>query len=57
MPRDRLYSHVVEQRESFVHIAVQDQEARFPNPPDRTRRRVALRTHLDRTPGPRASAG
>ena len=54
---DRRHSHVVEQRQAFSHVAVQDQQACFCDPSDRTRRRVAPRADLDRAPGPRASTG
>ena len=54
---DRRHSHVVEQREALLDITVQDQQACFCDPPDCTRRRVALRAHLDGAPGPGASTG
>ena len=57
VPGDRRHSHGVEQRQALLDITVQDQQACFCDPPDCTRRRVALRAHLDGAPGPRASTG
>ena len=54
---DRRHSHVVEQREAVLDITVQNQQACFCDLSDCTRRRVALRAHLDGAPGPRASTG
>ena len=43
---------LLEQRQTFLDIAVQDEQPCLCYPCDGARRRVILRTHLDGTPGP-----
>ena len=57
VPGDGRHPGLVEQRQTLLDVAVQDEQPRFCYPSDGARRRVTLRTHLDGTPGPSPSAG
>jgi 4-oxalocrotonate tautomerase len=57
VPGDRRHPGLVEQRQTLLDIAVQDEQPGFCHPSDGACRRVARRTHLDGTPGPLPSAG
>ena len=57
LPRDGRDPGLVEQRQTLLDFAVQDQQPGFGHPSDGARRRVTRRTHLDRPPGPLPSAG
>ena len=57
VPGDRRHPGFVEQRQTLLDIAVQDEQPGLCYPSDGARRRVTLRTHLDGTPGPLPSAG
>ena len=50
--RDQRHPDLVEQGEAFPHVAAQNEEPGFCDPSDGARCRVALRTDLDRAPGP-----
>jgi hypothetical protein len=54
--RDHRHAHLVEQRETLPHVAVQNQEPGLCDPSEGARRRVAPRTDLDGTPGPVSGA-
>ena len=56
LARDGRDPGLVEQRQTLLDFAVQDQQAGFGHPADGARRRVTRRTHLDRPPGPLPSA-
>ena len=53
---DHRDAHFVEERETFVHVAAQDEEPRLGHPPDSEGRRVAPLTDLDGASGPVAGA-
>ncbi|MGH2499625.1 MAG: hypothetical protein ACRDF0_06005, partial [Candidatus Limnocylindria bacterium] len=57
VPGDRRHPDLVEQRQTLLDIAVQDDQPRLCYPSEGARRLVTLRTNLDGTPGPRPSAG
>ena len=54
--RDHRHPHLVEQGETFPHVAAQNQEPGLCDPSEGARRRVASRTDLDRAPGPLSRA-
>ena len=56
VPGDRRHSHFVEQRQTFLDIAVQDAQPSCRHSSDGARRSVALRAHLDGALGPLPSA-
>ena len=53
---DHRHAHLVEERETFPHVAAQDEEPRFCHPSDSEGRRVAPRTDLDGASGPVSGA-
>ena len=57
LPGDRRHPGLVEQRQTLLDFAVQDEQPGFGHPSDGARRRVTRRTHLDGPPGPLPSAG
>ncbi len=57
LPGDRRHPGLVEQRQTLLDIAVEDEQPCLCHPSDGARRRVTLRTHLDGTPRPLPSAG
>ena len=57
VPGDRRHPGLVEQRQTLLDVAVQDEQPGLCHPSDGARRRVTLRTHLDGPPGPLPSAG
>ena len=57
VPRDRRHPGFVEQRQTLLDIAVQDEQPCLGYPSDGARRRVTGRTDLDRPPGPHPGAG
>ena len=54
---DDRYPCFVEQRQSLLDVAVQDEQPGFCHPSEGARRRLAHRTHLDGTPRPLPSLG
>ena len=57
VPGDGRHPGLVEQRQTLLDIAVQDEQPGLCHPSDGARRRVTRRTHLDGSPGPLPSAG
>ena len=57
VPGDRRHPGFVEQRQTLVDVAVQDEQPGFSHPSDGAGRRVARRAHLDGPPGPLPSVG
>jgi hypothetical protein len=51
VPGDRRHPGLVEQRQTLLDLAVQDEQPCLCHPSDGARRRVTRRTHLDGTPG------
>ena len=57
VPRDGGHPGLVEQRQTLLNLAVQDEQPCLRDPCDGACSRVALRTHLDGMPGPVPSGG
>ena len=57
VPGDGRHPGFVEQRQTLLDVAVQDEQPGLCHPSDGARRRVARRTDLDGTPGPLPSVG
>ena len=57
VPGDGGHPGLLEQRQTLLDIAVQDEQPCLCDPCDGERRRVTLRTHLDGTPGPLPRGG
>ena len=57
LPGDRRHPGLVEQRQTLLDVAVEDEQPGFGHPSDGARRRVARRADLDGPPGPLPSAG
>ena len=57
LPGHRRHAGFVEQRQTLLDVAVQDEQPGLGNPSDGARRRVQPRTHLDGLPGPSPRAG
>ena len=54
--RDHRDTDLVEQGETFLYVAAQNEQPGLCDPSEGACRRVALRTDLDRAPGPNSSA-